>query len=275
MWPFGKKAKQPEAKIEEEKLKQSIAAQLVFDPVTKQLKIKPKEPESPTKEPEPPPVVKLECPTCKQTLERHSKNRFKCPHCRNWIYFLGDQAVTREDHERLREKYYQARHEERLGQSMVEKIGELGFTDEMFHRREQELLRRTGVPPKQSAVILSLFNETILKLKDLDEMEERYHSLAIVLNGAGEESFHILQGAAKTKLAALKKKGFKNVHIFTCRMCEWCVQVDGKVLPIEEALKTMPIPIKECKNYPYNENHSFCICYYEPEYDDEYMMNSK
>jgi len=45
MWPFTKKAKQPETKLNEEELKQKIASQLVFDPVTKQLKIKPTEPE--------------------------------------------------------------------------------------------------------------------------------------------------------------------------------------------------------------------------------------
>jgi len=58
-------------------------------------------------------------------------------------------------------------------------------------------------------------------------------------------------------------------------MCEACKQVDGKILSIKEALKTMPIPIKECTNYPYNENRSFCVCSYEPECDDDYMMNMK
>jgi len=254
MWPFIKKAKKPEAKIVEEK---------------------PKPEPHPEVKPEPPLMVKLECPTCKQSLERHSRNRFKCPHCRNWIYFLGNRPVTREDHERLREKYYQDRHEECLKQSMAEDLAKLGLNEEMIQQREQDFVRKTGVSPKKFTVVLSLFNETILKLKDLNEMEERYHNLAIILNKGGEESFHILKAAAKTKLAALKKEGFKNVYILTSQMCAACKQVDGEVLSIEEALRTMPIPIKECTNYPYNENRSFCICSYNPEYDDEYWAKQK
>jgi len=47
MWPFTKRAKQPETIPNEEELKQKIASQLIFDPVTKQLKIKPTEAEPP------------------------------------------------------------------------------------------------------------------------------------------------------------------------------------------------------------------------------------
>ena len=276
MWPFKKKAKQPEPKSGEEKVKQNIELQVTFDPSTKQLKMKPKEPEQPPKKPVQPKEIKWECPTCKQAFPgRATRSRFKCPHCRNWVYFLGDDLMTKVDHGRLAEKYYQDRYEERYRERMGEDLtADLGLTEEMLQRREQELLRSTGVQPKKFTVILSLFNETILKVKDLHEMENRYYSLAIILNKAGEECFHILKALAKTKLAALKKEGYKNVSIITGRMCEGCQKVDGKVLSIEEALKTMPIPIRECENFPYNEKHSFCIvCDYVGEVDDEYWQN--
>jgi ribosomal protein L37AE/L43A len=84
--------------------------------------MKPKEPghteikpEPPEKRPEPPKEMKWECPTCKKAFPgRVTRSRFKCPHCRNWIYFLGDSPVTKEDHERLAEKYYETRYQERL-----------------------------------------------------------------------------------------------------------------------------------------------------------------
>jgi len=243
MWPFGKKAKQPEAKTVEEKPK-----------------------------PEPPSEVKLECPICKQTLEKYSKSRFKCPHCRNWIYFRDNRLMTRETYEKLREEYYERRYEESLREIFLEDLAKLGLNEEMFRRREQELLKKTGVTPKKNAVLRSLFNETILKIKDLNEMQERYHNLAIILNREGEETFNILQAAAKTRLAALKKEGFKKVYIVPSQNCEACKQWSGKIMTIEEALKSMPIPIRECKNYPYNENCPFCVCFYDPEYDEEYLM---
>jgi len=264
MWPFSKKQKQPEAKTDEEKIKQNIAARLVFDPVTMQLKIKPKEPK-------PPPEVKLECPTCKQALVKYSESRFKCPHCRNWIYFRDYRLVTKEEYAVLREEYNRRRQEEWQRESQAEDLTKLGLTEAMYQQREQELSKTTGVAPKRPAVLLSLFNENIMKVRDLNEREERYNRLAIILNRAGEESFHILKAAAKTGLAALKKEGFVNVSIMTNETCEACNKVNGKVLSIEEALRTMPIPIKECANYPYNETRSFCTCWYSSEYDDAYM----
>jgi hypothetical protein len=118
---------------------------VTFDPVTKRLIMKPKEPDQPAKKPEPPKEVKWECPTCKQAFPpRATRSRFKCPHCRNWVYWLGDNLMTMQDHERLQEKYYQDRYQEGLRQSMAEDLAKLGLTDEMFQRREQELLRKTG-----------------------------------------------------------------------------------------------------------------------------------
>ena len=260
MWPFSKKAKQPEVKLDEEKLKQSIAAQLVFDPVTMQLKIKPKEPEET-------PEVKLECPTCKGVLEKYSMRRFKCPLCRNWIYFRRNRLLSMAEYDQQKQEEYKQWQRE----SLAEDLTKLGLNEAMYQQREQELLETTGVAPTKTSVTMSLFNENIMKVRDLNEREERYDRLAIILNRAGEESFHILKAGAKTKLAALKKEGFTNVSLFTSGECEACKPLNGKILSIEEAARTMPLPIKECKNHPYNETRSFCICSYEPEYDDAYL----
>ncbi|MGA2363774.1 MAG: hypothetical protein ABSG73_15135 [Candidatus Aminicenantales bacterium] len=141
MWPFSKKKKQPEVKIDEENPKQPITLQWKFDPVATQLMLKSKESKFPRKEPEATLEVKLDCPTCKQVLEKYSKNRFKCPHCRNWIYFLDNRLVTEEDYGRLREGYYRRRYEERLKRSMAEDLAKLGLSEEMLQQREQELAR--------------------------------------------------------------------------------------------------------------------------------------
>ncbi|TFG92556.1 MAG: hypothetical protein E4H15_03440 [Syntrophobacterales bacterium] len=263
MWPFTKKEKPPEAKPVEEELKQKIMAQLVFDPVTKQLKIKPKETESQREEPEPAPEVKLECPTCKQTLEKFSYRRFKCPKCRNWIYFKGGRLVTKEERDKIQEEYYR--------KAKADELAEIGITEEMIQQREQELISKTGVKQNRYAVVMSLFNETILKLKSLDEMEEQYIKLAGILNRAGEEMFHILKSAQKTRLAIFRKEGYKNVRIVTHEECEACSKLEGKVLSITEALRRMPLPIKECAAHPWNEDHSFCTCWYSSEEDEEYL----
>ena len=263
MWPFSKKAKLVETKSVEEKPSQPL--QLKFDPVATQRWLDSKKAESENKKPIPEPELKLECPTCKEVLEKFSYQRSKCPKCRNWIYFKGGRLVTKEERDKIQEEFYQ--------KAKADELAKVGMTEEMIQKREQELVSKTGVKQNRYSVIMSLFNETLLKLKSLDEMEQRYIKLAGILNRAGEGMFHILQCAQKTRLAIYRREGYKNVRIVTHEECEACSKLEGKVLSITEALKTMPLPIKECRAFPWNEEHSFCSCWYSSEDDDEYIQS--
>lgn len=294
MWPFKKKPvltepKKEVPKTEEPKTEANINLKMFFDPTTNQLKVKIERPEPPVQveqpaqpekveqpmqavkeEPAPARQVKMECPNCAKPLEKYSTHRFKCPHCRGWIYYRDSTLWTMADFDRNREECHWRRNEEWQQQQLVEGLTSLGLTEEQFRRRELELTQKDGAAPTRSSVIMSLFNESILKVKDLHEQERRYHDLAILLNRGGEDVFHILRAAAKAKLAAYKKDGLKKVNILNSQMCGACTRQYGRVMTIAKADETMPIPIKTCKNFPYNEEKPFCICSFEPEYDDEY-----
>ena len=85
MWPFKNKAKPAEPLMEP--------------------KEKPPEPEKR----KPPTGIKWKCPTCIKAIpERHTAVRFKCPHCRSWVYYLSDKLVTEE----CKESYYRERSKE-------------------------------------------------------------------------------------------------------------------------------------------------------------------
>jgi hypothetical protein len=264
MWPFKKKNDSPEAvdkESEEEKLKQKILSQLVFDPVTKKLMIKAQMPETPKE-------VKPECPTCKKVLEKYSRTRFKCPHCRNWVCFWEDRLVTQEEKNRSREerqkKYYE--------KYFREQLMKLGLTFEEFKERETKLTSSSEEPPKEEEVVMSLFNENILKTKDLRLMEQQYHEVARYLDVKGNDTFHIQKAAAHARLAALKQEKFKKVYILSHGNCDACKALDGEVMTIEKAKKTLPIPIREgCTNRGEGDKYSICVCSYEGEADDEYI----
>jgi hypothetical protein len=213
--------------------------------------------------------VILECPYCNQQLAKYSEHRFKCPQCHEWIYFRDRRLLTKEENDRLREEEYKRRREEYLMESVAEDMAKLGITEKAIEKREKALAKSSGTVPKKIAVLLSLFNEAIPKILDLHEMEHLYYNFAIALNRNGEESFSYSQAAARTSLAALKKDGYKKVSIFTNLMCDSCKAIDGDVMRISEALKKLPIPIKECQNHPYNDNYTFCVCHYVPEYDED------
>lgn len=128
MWPFAKKEEQSVAKINEEEPKQPVTLQLKFDPVATQRWLDSKRAESDKKGPEPAPEVKLECPTCKQILEKFSYRRFKCPKCRSWIYFKGGCLVTKEERDKIQEEFYR--------KAKADELAEVGITEEMIQQRE-------------------------------------------------------------------------------------------------------------------------------------------
>jgi len=224
-----------------------------------------------TDKPDDPKDVKLECPTCKKALEKYSTKRFKCPHCRSWIYFLDDRLVAQEERDQIRAERQKRYYEEYLREFMTK----LGLTYEGFKERETKLTSSSGEPPKEEAVVMSLFNENILKTKDLRLMEQRYHEVARYLDVKGNDTFHLQKAAAIARLAALKQEKFKKVYILSTGNCDRCKELDGEVMTIEEAKKTMPIPIREgCNNRGEGDKYSICVCSYEGEADDEYINST-
>jgi hypothetical protein len=79
----------------------------------------------------------------------------------------------------------------------------------------------------------------------------------------------LLHMSNKIKLRDFKEKGFKKVDIFSGNGCKNCRKLNGKILTIDEALRTMPLPNKNCTHILYNENESFCTCKYEPIFTDK------
>lgn len=275
MWPFKKKSEPIEVgenKVDLEEMKKKIEAQLVFDPVTKTMKFR--TPASAPKEAapdDPKPITpgeKLECPFCKQFIDKYSR-RGKCPLCKNWVYYFNGLLYSKEESERVKDEFYRKRYQARAS---ADAFSEFGISDEMVEKRESELTGSSGRKPTKAAVFMSLFNEGILKEKDLREQERKYMEAARVLDRMGEDSFHLQKAAALSRLAALKTEKFSKVYILATGNCDKCKALDGKVMTIEEAKKTLPIPIREgCNNKGEGDKYSICVCSYEGEADEEYL----
>jgi len=279
MWPFKKKADMPETtktKINPEDLKPKITGQFIFNAEATKRMIENKVSEA-RKEvaPDDPksiqPGEKLECPFCKQLIEKYSR-RGKCPLCKNWVYFFNGRLYSQEDSRRVKDEFYTKRYQNRVA---GEAISGLGFTEEMIQRREQEMVGTSGMKASRASVFMSLFNENILKVRDMTEKERQYMEAARTLDRMGEDSFHLQKAAALSRLAALKQEKFKKVHILSMNNCDACRELDGEVMTIEEAKKTLPIPIREgCTNRCEGDKYSICVCSYEGEADDEYIMRT-
>lgn len=71
----------------------------------------------------------------------------------------------------------------------------------------------------------------------------------------------------RQQLLGLKKMGVEKVEILSAghgNSCQKCFSMDGKVLSIEEALKTMPLPVKDCATDVFEVGRGFCRCTYSP-----------
>lgn len=73
------------------------------------------------------------------------------------------------------------------------------------------------------------------------------------------EEFH------KDELLRFKEAGIKEVKILSAgagNSCGECLKLSGKVFTIEEALKTMPLPVKCCSTDVFDVEKGFCRCIY-------------
>jgi hypothetical protein len=279
MWPFKKKADMPEttkSKIDPEDLKPKTAGKIIFnvEATRRMIENKASEARKELAPDDPKPIhpgEKLECPFCNQLIEKYSR-RGKCPLCKNWVYFFNGRLYSQEDSQRVKNEFYTKRYQNRAA---GEALSGLGFTEEMIQRREQEMAGTSGMKTSRASVFMSLFNESILKVRNMLEKERLYMEAARTLNRMGEDSFHLQKAAALSRLAWLKQKKFTEAYILSMNNCDACRALDGKVMTIEEAKKTLPIPIREgCTNRCEGDKYSICVCYYEGAADDEYIMRT-
>jgi hypothetical protein len=109
------------------------------------------------------------------------------------------------------------------------------------------------VKPKQN-----LFSSIYLTEEQVIELNE-YESI---------EHFNDKRKEEKSRLLNYKRSSvFENVKISSHGGCEACQELHGKIFTIDEALKEMPIPNKECTFKLHGEIPRYCRCRYVPLYE--------
>jgi len=145
------------------------------------------------------------------------------------------------------------------------------LSDKDFINAREELKEQFGFDPPFRDVVWRLYNNLALDSgNDPERQSLIYYAMAIYLEKEGKYPFKMLQLYQRAKLKALKKEGNVNkVRIFTMGeepdgSCDSCRKNEGRVLTIDDALETMPIPNPDC-SYKFKKDHySFCRCIYSP-----------
>lgn len=144
-----------------------------------------------------------------------------------------------------------------------------------FGIEEKRLKKQFGKDPSEKDVLWGLANHLLqekMKLGDFGALRQLYFEMALYLHEAGKTCFVLQQQSQKMMLMSYStsyKDMCKKVEISANVCCDTCRKQDGKIFPIDEAVKKMPIPPKDCTNKINKEApDGWCVCSYLPVLDD-------
>lgn len=189
----------------------------------------------------------IRCPYCQKALEKKPSRKTKCPHCEKPIYVRDGNLLTEEE---------KVKHDD---------LEMFRFTEDEYKMKQSGLLKKWGFIPSHSDTIWALANEKILEYLDKKaryELTNLYLATAKYLHRGGKDFIELFKESMKCYLLEYKKMDVEKVEIITCGVASSsCSIYSGKILPLNEAIITMPIPNGDCLNKNRKEFH---ICMYRP-----------
>nr|WAH99948.1 MAG: hypothetical protein OI716_00875 [Candidatus Methanoperedens sp.]WAI00102.1 MAG: hypothetical protein OI720_00720 [Candidatus Methanoperedens sp.] len=202
------------------------------------------------------------CPSCKKTLNKRPTRKTRCPSCGNDIYVRSKPRVFSST---LLTK------DESMAVDWLNKLENYGIGQKDYIDKREELTKKFGRSPKPTDIIWKLYNGRIqeeIKSGNLWVLKSLNWDMALFLYEEGKEFFESLQESQKMHLMKYKQQGLVKVRIASSGNCPACIDMMGKVLAIEVALKEMPIPVKDCTFKLHGRTPGWCGCRYIPYLDD-------
>jgi hypothetical protein len=204
------------------------------------------------------------CPYCSHQLIAMPHRRTTCPSCNKTIYVWYSttqnmkKLVTEEEAMRIEKEISEhiERYEFLNKQDTLEKS-----EDEV--KKVQDRLKQSDPAATLDDAYLFLLDSKIKDTRNDGEKSRLFYLKALMLDNAGKDFQEELTESRKYELLNLNKHDFvKKVQIITNPdSCETCKKDSDRIMSIEEALKKMPLPHKECHRTLYSQK-GFCRCTY-------------
>ena len=199
------------------------------------------------------------CPSCGVLLKRQPKRKKRCPACGEDIYVRFKQnlflscLLTREN------------------ALCSDALMSMGMGKDDFHAAKAELTKRFGKEPSSTDIIWHLYNSRIIpNLGTHANAHVVYYQMALFNYRLGRPFFELLQQACRSELRSYEGKSWiMRVKIRSDGGCPACQKLEGKIIGLEKALKTMPIPCRECTYRLQGGPPGFCRCDYLPVIEDD------
>jgi hypothetical protein len=185
------------------------------------------------------------CPNCGEKLEKipNWKNgKMDCPNCGGVIAVRSGKLFT-EDEVNVRDSL------DKCNRS----IYDYEITRDKFNQTREKLSQEFGCVASVNDTLWRILNSINTPDKSYQDRKFIYFVMAEILEKEAKSTKEIMTQARKMELLDIKSMGFKKVKIqvyggvIDDYVCDECKKLNNKVLTIDEALKTMPIP-NRCKN---------------------------
>jgi len=192
--------------------------------------------------------MKGSCPYCKTELVPVPRRKKKCPECGQTMYVRDGKLLQEFD---------------ALQIDWMVFLDSLNVKNRDFDRTRKALKKQTGNDPSFYDVVRSILNG-IITIGSFEDRIRAYHELSRAASWEGTDPKPYIEAGQKEALEEMKRKGVRRVRVNNYggypdySTCDACAALHGKVFPIDEALKSMPIPT-EC-----TRDDGICRCEYLP-----------
>lgn len=204
------------------------------------------------------------CPYCDFQFPVMPQRKSPCPSCNKMIYVWYSttqnmkKLITKEDALKIEREI--AEHIEQY--ELLNKQLTLDKSEDEMKELQAELQAQDPTATLDDAYLF-LLNNKIKQSTDQGEKSSLHYLKAMILDSSGKDFFPDLVESKKLELLNLKTKDFiKKIQIITNpESCHKCRIDSDKVLDIDEALKSMPLPHRDCER-PLQGDTGFCRCTY-------------
>ena len=207
------------------------------------------------------------CPYCGSILNKPPQRKAKCPFCGNFMYVrtlptTRQRVVVTESRAKEIEDEWTAIINKK---KWLKRLGCYSVSEMDYEHEKNQLSTTFGQEAKDRDVVWSLFNRLIVTKPDFQTLKTVYYDMALFLEEENRDFRTCLEQYHKMELLSYKQLGVVKVAILSAgagNSCEACYVQHGKVYTIEEALRLMPIPCKDCTHTLSGERKGFCRCLY-------------
>ena len=135
---------------------------------------------------------KIECPYCKQQLEKAPTRKTKCPHCGNQIFVRKKELLTEEEAQVL---------------DWVSRLENYGLTVQKFEKLRDELSKGFTTKATVNDTIWSFFHSWINAHPISEQTKNVYYEMARLVSMEGRDGKPLIEAARRSQLTYFKSHG--------------------------------------------------------------------